>query len=227
MLNKREQSIADRKARILDSARSIISSDGFDGLTTRGLAQAAGVTVPTLYNLVGDKEAIVSAMASRSIEQLWERLQLEGRASPMEMADAILDEAFVQIMSEPEVNCATFIALQRLGIAFAYHPTREDIGAHSARRCVEMAEYTCNSAQRIGQLRGILHARELAIQMFAAYRAALDDWVHKAIDADEMLRRQRIGFYTALAADAADAFRDELLARITRLSTIGLKTEVA
>lgn len=227
MLSKREQSIADRKMRILDAARAIIASDGFDGLTTRGLAQAAGVTVPTLYNLVGDKAAIASAMATRSIEELWERLQFNERATPMEMADAILDEAFAQVMDDPQVNCATFIALERMGIAFSYHPTRDDAGAHCARRSVAMVQYACEAAQRLGQLRGKLNAHDLAVQMFAAYRAPLDDWVHGAIDADEMLRRQRTGFYALLAADASDDFRDELLSRIARLSVSQPKHEAA
>jgi len=33
---------------------------GYDGLTTRGLAEAAGVTVPTIYNLIGSKDDVLS-----------------------------------------------------------------------------------------------------------------------------------------------------------------------
>ena len=219
MLSKREQSIADRKARILDAARAIIAKDGYDALTTRGIAETAGVTVPTLYNLVGDKAAVISAMATASIEELWGRLHLDERGSPLAMADAVLDEAYAQIMAEREFNRANLIALERLGIAYAYHPTRDDPGAHGARRSVEMAEYTCREAQRLGELRGNLDAHDLAVQMFAVYRAPLDDWLHDAIDADEMLRRQRIGFYTVLASDASDEFREELITRIAKLSS--------
>lgn len=219
MLSKREKSIADRKARILDAARAIIAKDGYDALTTRGIAETAGVTVPTLYNLVGDKAAVISAMATASIEELWGRLHLDERGSPLAMADAVLDEAYAQIMADREFNRANLIALERLGIAFAYHPTRDDPGAHGARRSVEMAEYTCREAQRLGELCGNLDAHDLAVQMFAVYRAPLDDWLHDAIDADEMLRRQRIGFYTVLASDASDEFREELIARIAKLSS--------
>jgi len=227
MSSKREQSIADRKARILDAARTIIAREGYDALTTRGIAQAAGVTAPTLYNLFGDKAAIISAMATASIEELWDRLNLDQRGHPLAMADAILDEAFAQILADPDANCATFIALERMGIAFSYHPTREDAGAHTARRSIEMAQYVCEAAQRTGQLRGSLNSRELAIQMFAVYRAPLDDWVHQAITAEEMLRRQRIGFYTVLAADASDEFREELLRRIAKMTASKLAREAA
>lgn len=218
MLSKREQSIAGRKARILDAARTIIAHDGYDALTTRGLAKAAGVTAPTLYNLVGDKAAIISAMASASIEELWGRLHLDQRESPLAMANAVLDEAFAQIMSDRELNRANLIALERLGIAFAYHPTRDDPGAHGARRSVEMAEYACRAAIETGQLRGNLDPHELALQMFGAYRAALDDWLHDAIGSEEMLRRQRIGFYSVLCADASDEFREELIDRVRKLT---------
>ena len=218
MLSRREQSIADRKARILDAARTIIARDGYDALTTRGLAEAAGVTPPTLYNLVGDKTAIISAMASTTVEALWDRLEFDRRATPMAMADAVLDEAFAQIMDAPAFSRGTFLALERLGIAFAYDPIREDVGAYTARRSVEMAEYTCHAATKTGQLRGNLDPHELAVQMFGAYRSALDDWLHEAIGPDEMLRRQRIGFYSVLCADASDEFRAELIERIRNLT---------
>lgn len=218
-LSKRQQSIADRKDRIFAAAREIIAADGYDALTTRGLAQAAGVTVPTLYNLVGDKAAIVSAMAIASIEELWERLEFNRRATPLEMADAVIDEAFAKISEDKAFSRGTFIALQRLGIAFSYHPTRDDAGAHAARRSVDMAEFAVRAAGRLGQLRGTLPAHELAVQMFAAYRAALDDWLSDAIDLLEMRRRQRWGFYLVLASDASDAFRAELLTRLAALAS--------
>lgn len=218
MSSKREQSIADRKQRILEAARTIIARDGYEALTTRGLAQAAGVTVPTLYNLVGDKVAIITAMASATIEQLWDRLRFDRRATPLEMADAVIDEAYAQIQEDAAFARGALVGLQRLGIAFSYDPVRDDAGAHHARRSVEMAEFACRAAQQQGQLRGNLAPRDLAVQMFAAYRAPLDDWLQDAIDDEEMLRRQRWGFYSLLAADASDEFREELIARIVALS---------
>ena len=218
MASKREQSIAERKSRILAAARTIIASDGFDALTTRGLAQAAGVTVPTLYNLVGDKAAIIATMAAQSIEELWDRLQFDRRATPLEMADAVIDEAYAQIQQDSAFTRGAFVGLQRLGIAFSYDQSRDDAGAHHARRSVEMAEFACRAAQQKGQLRGNLSPRDLAVQMFAAYRAPLDDWLQGAITDNEMLRRQRWGFYSVLAADASDEFREELIARIVALS---------
>lgn len=227
MLSKRESGVIDRRASILAAARRIIARDGFDALTTRGIAKAAGVTVPTLYNLVGDKTAIISAMATNSINEMWSRVQLDQITDPLALADSVIDAAFKQIMADPEFNRANLIALERLGIAFAYHPNRDDSGADAARRSVAMVEYACEQAQAAGQLRGAISAHEIGLQLFSVYRAPLDDWLHGAIELDEMQRRQRVGFYTVLAADASETLRIELLAKIAALSAAPAKSEAA
>ena len=53
------EQMAERRERILAEAREIIGARGFDGLTMRALAQAVGVTVPTIYNLIGNKDEVL------------------------------------------------------------------------------------------------------------------------------------------------------------------------
>ena len=53
----RSQQMAERRERILEAARGLVERGGYDGLTMRSLATASGVTVPTVYNLIGGKEA--------------------------------------------------------------------------------------------------------------------------------------------------------------------------
>ena len=53
--------MAERRERILEAARAIIGERGYEGLTMRELAQASRVTVPTIYNLIGSKEAVLFA----------------------------------------------------------------------------------------------------------------------------------------------------------------------
>lgn len=227
MSNKREQAIEERKQRIFDAARAIIARDGLDGLTTRGLAEAAGLTVPTLYNLVGDKNAIVSQTVERSVEAVWDRLEFDRRSNPLDMANAVIDEAYATIRNDRLFQRAMLPVLDRMGTSFAAHPRRDDIGARAANRCVEMAVFACRAAQRSGLLRDNIPAEELGQQMFIAYRGPLRDWIEEVIEADEMLRRQRRGFYLALAADASDAFRDELIERIAALCARRTEEEAA
>jgi len=56
-----ETQMATRREKILESARRLIESDGYDGLSMRVLAAESNVTVPTIYNLVGNKEEVFFA----------------------------------------------------------------------------------------------------------------------------------------------------------------------
>lgn len=46
--------VAKRREHILAAAREMIASDGTETLNVRDLAKEAGVTVPTIYNLIGE-----------------------------------------------------------------------------------------------------------------------------------------------------------------------------
>lgn len=49
--------------RIVAAAARLLSEEGASALTTRGVAQAAGVQAPTIYRLFGDKDGLVEAVA--------------------------------------------------------------------------------------------------------------------------------------------------------------------
>ena len=55
------QKMATRREQILETARGLIESKGYEGLTMRNLAAKSGVTVPTIYNLIGNKEEVLFA----------------------------------------------------------------------------------------------------------------------------------------------------------------------
>ena len=218
MSNKRENAIEGRRRRIFDAARAIIAQQGLESLTTRGLAQAAGLTVPTLYNLVGGKDEILTQLVTRNVEEIWERLAFDRRATPLDMADAIIDEAYGVVRAERAFHRAILPLMIDLKIVFAANPDRNDPGARAANRCVEMAQFACEAAIASGELRGAIQARELGQQMFITYRGPMRDWLEEVISAEEMIRRQRRGFYLVMAADASDAFRSILIERLAALT---------
>ena len=51
----------ERRARILDAARSLIAERGYDAVTMRDLADHGMVSVPTLYKLFGSKNELLFA----------------------------------------------------------------------------------------------------------------------------------------------------------------------
>ncbi|HWU58773.1 MAG TPA: TetR/AcrR family transcriptional regulator [Microbacteriaceae bacterium] len=56
---------AETRARIIAVAASLLQEHGADALTTRAVAQAAGVQAPTIYRIFGDKDGLIEAVSER------------------------------------------------------------------------------------------------------------------------------------------------------------------
>jgi AcrR family transcriptional regulator len=57
------RSRADTRSRIVDVSARLLQEQGPAALTTRGVAEAAGVQAPTIYRLFGDKDGLLDAVA--------------------------------------------------------------------------------------------------------------------------------------------------------------------
>ena len=60
----------ERVERILDAAAQVVVAQGVDALTTRSVAQTAGVPVASLYQYFGDKDEILLALVQRDIAEM-------------------------------------------------------------------------------------------------------------------------------------------------------------
>jgi AcrR family transcriptional regulator len=60
-MEARTRQMAERRERILAAAREVVAEQGYAGLSMRDLAQKSRVTVPTIYNLIGGKDAVLLA----------------------------------------------------------------------------------------------------------------------------------------------------------------------
>ena len=65
IFNSPPSSEAQTRTRILDAARRLFGAQGFDGTTTRDLAQAAGVAEGTLFRHFANKKAILVEVATQ------------------------------------------------------------------------------------------------------------------------------------------------------------------
>ncbi|MCZ7436888.1 TetR/AcrR family transcriptional regulator [Micromonospora sp. WMMC241] len=59
------KSRADTRALIVDAAAWLLHENGPGAVTTRGVAERAGVQAPTIYRLFGDKDGLLEAVAER------------------------------------------------------------------------------------------------------------------------------------------------------------------
>jgi AcrR family transcriptional regulator len=74
---KREKSKAARMARIVDAARAMINESGDVGLSMRALAERSEVSLMTLYNLLGSRQAVLLQVLVEDIRSA--RNTYEGR----------------------------------------------------------------------------------------------------------------------------------------------------
>jgi AcrR family transcriptional regulator len=101
-----EQNMEARRQRLLEEVRRLIESGGFEGLTMRELASASGVTVPTIYNLIGNKEAVLLA----AVEE-----QTHGFTSALERVQGdlieVVEATVRQLVRRPRYYRALLLAL--------------------------------------------------------------------------------------------------------------------
>ena len=216
MTDARASGMQRRRERILAEARRIIGEAGYEGLSTRALAAAAGVTPPTLYNLIGNKEAILRALQYETVAAIEARLAPLDDGPAIDRIEAIVEQS-VELFSEDE-------AFYRAGFLSGHEladPNSMGALGEIDARSVRVAARACELARRQGLLRGRLSSRFLAEQMFRGYRVPFDDWARGFVDLQTARRQALTGIYCALAPDAVETFAAELLKRLGRLDAEG------
>ncbi|MEW2415629.1 TetR/AcrR family transcriptional regulator [Streptomyces sp. NPDC046866] len=91
-----QQRSADRLARILDACAALLDETGYENLSTRAVAQRAGVPIGSVYRFFGNKRAMAIALAHRNLDRYTEgiadRLAELPDADWRPVVDAVLDE---------------------------------------------------------------------------------------------------------------------------------------
>jgi len=100
-MDLRSEQKAERRERILGNAREMIGARGYESLTMRDLARAARVTVPTIYNLVGGKEAVLFAAVEEQTAQFLAAIEYDGKCNPGSRALTVVDSCTREMLRLP------------------------------------------------------------------------------------------------------------------------------
>ncbi|MEU9064289.1 TetR/AcrR family transcriptional regulator [Streptomyces sp. NPDC048430] len=91
-----QQRSADRLARILDAGAALLDETGYEQLSTRAVADRAGVPIGSVYRFFPNKRALVDALAERNLQVYADRVVARLEAIPERewraAIDAVLDE---------------------------------------------------------------------------------------------------------------------------------------
>lgn len=79
---------AERLTRILDACAELLDEVGYDALSTRAVAQRAGVPIGSVYRFFGNKRQMADALAQRNLERFVERVTERLRRGGADAGDA-------------------------------------------------------------------------------------------------------------------------------------------
>ncbi|MEV7795703.1 TetR/AcrR family transcriptional regulator [Streptomyces sp. NPDC087512] len=103
---------AERLTRILDACAALLDEAGYDALSTRAVAQRAGVPIGSVYRFFGNKRQMADALAQRNLERyaerVTERLARTGEGGWRVALDAVLDEYLAMKRTAPGFSLVDF-----------------------------------------------------------------------------------------------------------------------
>ncbi|HLL33345.1 MAG TPA: TetR/AcrR family transcriptional regulator [Streptomyces sp.] len=103
---------AERLTRILDACADLLDEVGYDALSTRAVAQRAGVPIGSVYRFFGNKRQMADALAQRNLDRYADRVTArlkDARPGDWRAAmDAVLDEYLAMKRTAPGFSLVDF-----------------------------------------------------------------------------------------------------------------------
>ncbi|MCQ8771206.1 TetR/AcrR family transcriptional regulator [Streptomyces telluris] len=199
----REQHKARRRVRILEAMRELLRERPESVVTAERIAERAEVAPATVYNLIGSRDKIWEALAAGFMDDLEHRLAALGDGDPRE----VVRSTVLLFVGDPVVSRRMVREWEGSGLVLDRSPLTQLRQA--------MAD-----ARTQGLLRADVDTDALAAVVGTSCVGALHQWVVHLIDDDRFLARALFALDVALAAAAADPYREQLLAPLRTRGTI-------
>jgi AcrR family transcriptional regulator len=204
-----EEHKAERRARIMAAARKLVVTKGYDGLTMRDLARAARVSVPTLYNLFGSKDAILVAELEASAPKIAARM-IAGN-SFFTRGMAAFEAGMQQIEEAPEFHRAV------MHMAMT-SPETAPMRRRAEEGYIAIMAGNLAAAKQAGQLASWAEPMIVARHMFAQYMACFLAWGLGEVDLATFRACALSGIAHILIGVARGEFAEEVEASLRNLS---------
>ena len=182
----------ERRARILATIRDTLVAEGFDGVTMRGIAEASGVAVQTIYNLVGPRDQAI-------VEAICEYTRLVGYSSLPDPADPDAVQQLIERWSS-SVEAAPEFCRQVCLISLT--PSRAIFHAFRDRQQKALRGFLAMQ-KKAGVLRASANLVELAEQLILIASALCVEWADGRLTLDQLRRRLASGFASLMAGALA------------------------
>lgn len=194
-VGQRERAKDGRRRQIVQAAHDLLRSDGVEALSSRKIASQAGVSLSTLYNLFGSKDAVLVAVYADDLAR-YEAL-VQARASRDALArlfDAVSVAAELYA-AEPDFYRATMWR----------RAPGEPLDAAMRQPRSRFWENLVRAARHDGALLPDTDVETLSRTLVYMFSGALGDWVADDLSLDRFVRDIAFGFAAALLPFATPA----------------------
>jgi AcrR family transcriptional regulator len=213
--SRRQANVAARRQRILDSARTLLSEAGPDGLSMRKLARQADLSVTTLYNLVGSRDEILRALIDDSAELLESRVRPPAFFGDPLARTVMAFDSMLRYMVEHAAILKPVIAAN-LATGYVEELAKDESGLFF-RGAKQLVRKFLADALAEGQIRGLVSQQFLEEEFYVGLEMALDRWVFGLIDQEEFRVKSLCGAYLTLLAVASPESRPLLEKELRKL----------
>ena len=138
---------AETTTKLLDAAVLQVAASGYDGLTVRNVAKAAGVSPATAYTYFSSKEHLLAAVFWSRVAAL-PSLQVKASSTVAERVEAALGPVALLVADEPELAAGVTTAL--LAHDADVKQLREQIGQLFAERLSAALDSKVPAASQLG-----------------------------------------------------------------------------
>jgi AcrR family transcriptional regulator len=214
----REESKEQRRRTIVRAARTLMQETGQAGFSMRGLADKAGVSIATPYNLFGSKQAVMFAVLDADLEQYQEQLE-RLRADEIDVFFKAVSLATALYSAEPGFYRAVLFA--------AYNDGGTGFRAMFSGPRHAMWRQLVNNAREAGMLIDEVEPNSFAVNLGHIFFSCIIEWVNGLLSLQEMEARTHYGFAVALRGVSTPGSSERLWEKITstqkRLRTLHRK----
>ncbi len=178
-----------RRRAIVRAARMLMQETGQAGFSMRGLADKAGVSIATPYNLFGSKQAVMFAVLDYDLEQYQEQLETL-KADEIDVFFRAVSLATALYSAEPGFYRAVLFA--------AYNDGGTGFRAMFSGPRHAMWRRLVTNAREAGMVEPDLEPNAFAIMLGHVFFSCIMEWVNGLISLQELEARAQYGFAVAL-----------------------------
>ena len=199
-----------RRRAIVAAARSLMQETGQAGFSMRALADKAGVSIATPYNLFGSKQAVMYAVIDADLEEYQSRLEM--------LETDELDTFFEALRLVTELY-APEPGFYRAVLFAAYGDGGTEFRAMFGGPRHAMWRRLVKEAQAAGHLIPELEPNSFTIHLGHVLFACTMEWVNGLLSLEEMQAHGQYGFAVALSGVATPAAARRLRQRALEYQT--------